>query len=291
MSGVLFVLALISLAVFGLKPGIDFTGGTLMQVSFSEGRPERIAVIEALQGQDLGSVSLQSAGDNGYLFKMKYLQEEEHQQVLSTLRQKFETDSNKVLEERLETIGPSISSDLTNRSIKVAIAIILAIVAYIAYSFRKVSKPVASWKYGVAAIVALVHDVVITMGIFALLGRFMNVEVDVPFVVAMLTVFGYSVNDTIVVFDRVRENLAKNGASDFDESVNAGLNDTLVRSLNTTCTTLLVLAALFFFGGDSIHYFSLALIIGIGLGAWSSIFVASPLLVAWNDITKRKATA
>jgi len=192
-----------------------------------------------------------------------------------------------VLEERFETIGAAISSHLRERSMYAAVAVVLAIILYIGYTFRKVSKPVQSWKYGVTAIIALFHDVIITMAVFAVLGHYAGVEVGISFVVALLTIMGYSVNDTIVVFDRIRENLIKRGSDQFDETVNMGVKQSITRSLNTSLTTLLVLVALFVFGGESIHYFSLTLIVGIVVGTYSSIFLASPLLVEWANYKKR----
>jgi preprotein translocase subunit SecF len=323
-SGALVALSVIFLMVFGLKPGIDFTGGSLMEISFSQERPAIEEMREVFADNTYGNVLVQSAGDTGYLFKMRFLTEDEHQTVLEDLRAKFEvlgeesdenvgftiegdsemsvkdlvidtadTDAvtstelavvteNRLLEERFETIGPAVSAHLKERSTKAAIAVLIAIVAYIAYAFRKVSKPIKSWKYGVTAVIALFHDVLITMGVFALLGRYAGVEIDIPFVVALITILGYSVNDTIVVFDRVRENLIRQGYDDFEGVVNRGVNETLMRSLNASVTTLLVLVALYAFGGASIHYFALALIIGIGFGTYSSIFLASPLLVVWQ---------
>lgn len=286
-SSLLVVASLGALIAFGLKPGIDFTGGTLMQVQFSETRPE-IADVQASLAQlpTLGSVQVQPTDNNAHILKFRFVTEDERQEVLDTLEQDFATDGNDVVQERLDVIGPSISEHLRSRALMAAIAVIVAIVFYVAYAFRTVSNAVASWKYGLTAIIALVHDVVITMGVFALLGYFFGVEVDIPFVVALLTIMGYSVNDTIVVFDRIREVQLKEKKLKFDEMIDKGVSETLVRSLNTSITTLLVLVALFLFGGDSIHYFSLALIIGIGLGTYSSIFLASPLLYEWYRIKK-----
>ena len=222
------------------------------------------------------------------IVKTRFLSEEEHQQLLDILRTNYEQGEQKVLEQRFETIGPSVSAQLKQRSMKAVVVVCIAIIIFIAYSFRKVSKPIASWKYGIIAVIALIHDVTITAGVFAFLGRFMNVEVDIPFVVALLTILGYSVNDTIVVFDRVRENLIRRNAEHFDETINFAVNETMARSINTTLTTLFPLATLFFFGGETIKYFSLALWIGIFLGAYSSIFVASPLLVTWNKFASRR---
>lgn len=355
-SGLLFVSSIVLLFVFGLKPGIDFTGGSLLEIKFRDQRPDINQMQEVLQGIDsleLGSVLTQPSGDDKMLLRMRFLSEDEHQSILLAIREEFgnmnseqampddsqestlieenggiggaikedlkpelielDTESEAIegvnfelpaedvmvdahteeqtapaiLEERFETIGPSISSHLRERAIYAAIAVVMAIILYVGYAFRKVSKPVKSWKYGVAAIIALIHDVIITMAIFALLGRFAGVEIDIPFVVALLTIMGYSVNDTIVVFDRVRENLIKRGSDKFAETVNLGVNQTITRSINTSLTTLLVLLALFFFGGDSIHYFSLTLILGIIFGTYSSVFLASPLLVAWERLKHR----
>lgn len=301
-SAALFVLSAIALIVYGLKPGIDFTGGSLLEVSFREDRPQVAEVQGALQEVALDSLLIQPIGDNGYIFKMNFIDEATHQQILSTLRDSFspaETVSTSasgitiatapfVQEEKFEKIGSTVSRDLRSQATKASIIAILAIIFFIAYSFRKVTKPLPSWQYGLAAVIALVHDVVITMGVFAVLGKFWGIEVDIAFVVAILTVFGYSVNDTIVVFDRVRESLIRRGRDNFAEIVNRGVNDTLARSLNTSLTSLLVLTALFFFGGASIHYFALALIVGIALGAYSSIFVASPLLIVFHDLMEKR---
>lgn len=333
-SAIFFVASVIILAIYGLKPGIDFTGGTLLEVEFEDNRPTIADVQDVLLPLEFGQVVVQPTGEKGMILKMKFIDEEEHQQVLRTLRDAYEilpegpapteeelleqgeagvvltpldggeevvmvknddgtfteaqrvNAENKVTEQRIETIGPSISSHLRDTAFQAAFTVILAIILYVAYAFRRVSKPVSSWKYGLTAIVALVHDVTITMAVFALLGAYAGVEVDIPFVVALLTILGYSVNDTIVVFDRVRENLIKDGSEKFAQSVNKGVNQTFMRSLNTSITTLIVLSALFIFGGDSIHYFSLALIIGIILGTYSSLFLASPLLVTWHKWKK-----
>jgi preprotein translocase subunit SecF len=328
------------LATIGLKPGIDFSGGSLLEVSFSGERPEAQAMRDALAPLDLGTVAVQPAGEDGYIIKTRFVSEEEHQNVLQTIRKKFEVrgessneptpvsatvdangvitineslesdwitvggedgdaadlvdengeplPENRVIEKRVETIGASVSSHLKSRAFSTAIVVMLAIIVYVAYAFRKVSKPVKSWKFGVTAIIALIHDVTIVMGIFVLLGYYLGVEVNIPFVVALLTILGYSVNDTIVVFDRVRENLITYGYDRFEEVVNRGVNDTLVRSLNTSVTTLLVLVALFLFGGGTIKYFSLALIAGVIVGTYSSIFLASPLLVEWEKLRRKR---
>lgn len=282
-SILLVIASFVLVFTLGLKPGLDFTGGTLLEFNFSEARPQISEVQQALAPLNLGSMVLQQTGDKGYLLKTQYIDETQHQNVLTNLRKSFEKGNNKVLENKIETIGPSVSSELKAQAVKMGIAVVIGIVLYIAYSFRKVSRPIASWKFGVAAVVALVHDVIITVGIFVLLGHYFGVEVDIAFVVAMLTILGYSVNDTIVVFDRIREKLIRSSSKVFAETVNIAVNETIARSINTSLTVMLTLLALFFYGGSSIHYFSLALIIGVFFGTYSSIFVASSLLVSWEE--------
>jgi len=287
-SALIFIISVIAIIIYGLKAGIDFKGGSLLEVSFQGERPVPAEIRQLVEKANFGSAVAQPTGNEAMIIKTRFLNEDEHQALLAELRNKYENEKEKVLENRFETIGPAISSQLKKRSTGAAIAVLIGIIVYVAYAFRRVAKPVASWKYGIIAIVALVHDVFITMGIFAILGRYLGVEVGTPFVVALLTILGYSVNDTIVIFDRIRENLIKKGADDFAETVNVAVNQTFARSINTTLTTLLVLFALFFFGGETIKYFSLALLIGIFLGAYSSIFVASPLLVEWNNWSIRR---
>ncbi len=280
------VTSLVLVAVLGLKPGIDFTGGSLMEISFSSNRPDNSKVDEVLKTLDFKDNVIQRSGSKEIIVRTKFLDETDHQKMLSALKKEFNKDDNKITENRFETIGASVSKHLRTRAIWAVIFVVLAIVSYVAYAFRKVARPVASWKYGILAIVALVHDVMFVLAIFAILGKTMGVEVNIPIVVALLTVLGYSVNDTIVVYDRIRENLLKTRWEDFGEVVNKGLNQSLMRSINTTLTTLLPLTALYFVGGASIHYFALALIIGIASGAYSSIFIASPLLVLIENRNK-----
>lgn len=284
-SGLITIVCVVFLAIWGLKPGIDFTGGSLLELSFTT-RPETAEIKNVFDGLGLKNTSIQKAGDYGIIARTNFLTEEEHQRVLSGVQARLQTAENQVHEESFQTIGSSISKQLKSKALWAGSFVLLGIIGYVAYAFRKVSRPVASWKYGALAIVALSHDVLLVMGVFAILGRFFNVEVDTAFVVAILTVLGYSVNDTIVVYDRIRENLQRHGGDNFADVVNMGLNQTLMRSINTTFKTLLPLFALFFIGGASIHYFVLALLIGIASGAYSSIFIASPLLVVvynWQE--------
>ena len=287
-SGILFITSVVLLSTLGLKLGIDFTGGTLIQLRFAGERPALQEMQNTVDALALGSVLVQPADEDSYILKLQFIGEDDHQLLLTSVRDAFQTEESQVFEDSIETIGPSISSDLRSRSIKAGIGVIVAIILFVAYAFRKVSRPVSSWKFGVTAIIALLHDVIITMGVFAVLGKYMGVEVGIPFVVAMLTILGYSVNDTIVVFDRVREKLIKKGSDRFAETVNAGVNETIPRSINTSVTTLLVLFGLCIFGGESVRFFALSLIIGIILGTYSSLFLASPLLVSWEQLRNRK---
>jgi preprotein translocase subunit SecF len=274
-SGVAAVISVIFLIMWGLKPGIDFTGGSLMELRFAENRPvaDEIKAVFVKSGLE---VSTQNSGEKILIVRTSFLDENKHQEILTNLK---EVTTGDITEISFETVGPTISQQLKQRAWMAIVLVSLGIIIYIAYAFRKVSRPVASWKYGLLAVIALIHDLLIVIGVFALLGHFYGIEVNTPFVVALLTVLGYSVNDTIVVYDRIRENLLRRREDDFGVLVNAGLNQTLWRSVNTSFTTLLTLFALYFFGGSTIHSFVLALLIGIASGAYSSIFIASPLLV------------
>jgi preprotein translocase subunit SecF len=287
-SGALFVASIVALVIFGLKPGNDFTGGSLLEVKFPGNLPANVEIQTTLASLNLNQITVQPTSNGSVMLKMRNLTEGEHQTVLATLRGKYETKDSKVMEVRFETIGPAVSATLKQRTLWAIILVIVAHIVYIAYAFRRVSKPVASWKYGMVAELAMIHDVVITMGVFAVLGHYFNVEVDIPFVVALLTILGYSVNDTIVIFDRIRENVIRHSVDNFPETINRAINETFGRSINTTLTTLITLTALFVFGGETIKYFSLALLVGIFLGAYSSIFVASPLLVEWFNWDNHK---
>ncbi|MEI6288655.1 MAG: protein translocase subunit SecF [bacterium] len=304
-SFAMFVIGAGSLAIWGLKPGIDFTGGSLLQVKFTNiQRPTSDTAVATLKDLNIGDISAQPAGDSEMLFRFKTVDEDTHQKILSALSKKFsyettvdvtangtttkaKAQASAVQEQSFETVGPVIGKEL-GVSARNAIALAsIAIILYIAYTFRKVSRPVVSWKYGVSAVVALLHDLIITAGFFAVLGHFFNVEIDSMFISAMLTILGFSVHDTIVVFDRTRENLSKHYSGSFEEVVNDSVNQTIARSINTSLTTLLVLTALYLFGGRSIANFALALIFGITIGTYSSIFVASPLIVSWHNLDKK----
>ncbi len=277
-SGILMVASIVALSIWGLRLGIDFSGGSLLEVSYSTDRPDLHTMEQSLAEFELESLKIQPAGEHEYILRFEEIDEDTHQNIFS----KLQTEDNELTENRFEAIGPSIGNELKTKAIQSIIIVLLFIVIYIAYAFRKVSKPVASWKYGISAIIALVHDILIITGIFAALGYFFRVEVDSLFVTALLTILGFSIHDTIVTFDRTRENLIKNKDESFDDIVNISVNQTIVRSLNTSITTLFVLLAIYIFGGETIKNFVLALILGVVIGTYSSIFIASPLLSMWH---------
>ncbi|MSU75072.1 MAG: protein translocase subunit SecF [Candidatus Magasanikbacteria bacterium] len=281
--------SLAALVVWRLEPGIDFTGGSLLELSFSANRPSSEAIKPLFTEAGFNDTVVQKSGDQKMIVRTNFLSEEQHQAILKNIRGQFGKNGAEIREERFETIGSAVSSQLRQRAIWAIIAVSLGIVLYMAYAFRKVSRPVASWKYGTVAVLAMIHDIILVLGVFAVLGHFKGVEVDIAFVVALLTVLGFSVNDTIVVFDRVRENLQLRKSDDFSTMVNNGLNETLMRSINTTLTVLIPLGALYFLGGPTIHYFALALFIGMASGAYSSIFIASPLLAMVEKWQRRVA--
>ena len=284
LSGIMIGVSIFALVAFGLKQGIEFTGGTLMAVRFEQDRPSAADASDALSQAvpDLGSITAQPAGDKDMQFRYKSVTEEQHQVLLKALNDKY----GKVDELRFDAIGPVIGEELRKKSIQGLVIVLLAILAYIAYSFRRVTAPVPSWQYGLITVFTAFHDVIVPIGVFALLGHFYGWEIGTPFVAAILTIMGYSIQDTIVVLDRVRENLLRSDLS-FSELVDMSVRQTFLRSFNTSMTTLLCLTAIFIFGGSSLHEFTLALIIGIGVGTYSSIFVASPLLVTIEK-AKRK---
>lgn len=284
-SGILILGSLVCLVIFGLKPGIDFTGGSILEVEYRETRPSNQEIRDALAGLDLGEFSVQPTGERGLILRMKEIQEETRQEIIGKLREGRNNDG--IEELRFESIGPVIGRELREKTGMVIILSLTAILLYIAVAFRKLSFPAKSWQYGLVSLVALLHDALIPLGIFSLLGRFYEIQITIPVVVALLTVLGYSINNTVVVFDRIRENILMKVGKDYQETVDASLNQTLARSINTSLTTLFVLVAIFFFGGETLKYFSLMLILGIIAGTYSSFFLASPLLVAWLKWKKK----
>ncbi|MBU0732236.1 protein translocase subunit SecF [Patescibacteria group bacterium] len=280
-SMALIAVTLVAAIMYGFNLGIDFTGGSLLYVEYPDGRPSVEEVEEqASSVPDLGEANIQTTGDNGIILKMGFISNEQRQEVMEALPG--------AEEQSFESIGPVIGEELKRKSWIAILLVLIGIVGYLSWAFRGVSKgPVPSWMYGVAALGALAHDVIITLGVFLIIGHFFGVELNIMFITAILTVLGYSVNDTIVVFDRIREGLKTSHQDTFEGVVNEAVNHTITRSLNTSLTTLFVLAALFLFGGETIKYFVLALMVGIITGTYSSIFIASPLLLWGAKVLKR----
>jgi preprotein translocase subunit SecF len=275
-SGTLMILSVVSLFVWGLKFGIDFTGGTSMEIQFAASVPATQDVSQVLADQNLKSLNFQPAQNNSLFIRYGSETDSVNQAVATALADKY-PDSKQL---SVNYVNSTISNELKTKSLWALLFAVVGIMAYIAWAFRKVSRPVESWKYGAGAVIALIHDVFITIGVFSILGHFFGIEVGIPFIAALLTILGFSVHDTIVVYDRTRENLLRSSSKEkFPEIVNRSLNETLVRSINTSMTVLITLLAIFIFGGVSIKDFSLALLVGIFFGTYSSIFIASALLV------------
>lgn len=279
-SIVLVVLSILSMVFFGFKVGIDFKGGALTEVVYDNTRPTQEELNLSLESLGYGTVLLQPTGDLGYIVKSRDLSEVEHALLLKTLAQ----DGQATLKEvSFNSVGPSVGKELTRKAIFALVFVSLGIILFIAYAFRKVSEPVSSWKYGLIAIATLLHDVIIPTGLFVIFSQYFGVELDTLFVVAVLTILGLSVSDTIVIFDRIRENLRFNQENkivmEFSVVVGKSLEQSFVRSLSTSITVILALIALVLFGPVSTKYFALMLTAGMFFGTYSSIFLASPLLV------------
>lgn len=276
-SGAIIVAAFVALAVCGLNFGIDFTGGSLLQVNAPATNVE--ALRDVVHNGGFDSVVQKGEGDT-YFIRLAPITEAQHQTLLTAVQ----LVSPAATETRFDTVGPVIGDQLKSASLKATLLMLALITVYVAWAFRKVTRPVASWKYGVVTMISAFHDVIIPLGVFAVLGKVFGYQIDLAFVAAMLTILGYSINDTIVVLDRTRENLLRHRHKEtsFGDVVNTSVMETLARSMNTTFAALLPLLAVFIVGGATTRSFVLALIIGMLSGAYSSIFVASPLLVEWE---------
>ena len=281
-SILLMAAAVAALAVYGLNLGVDFRGGSVLEISFKD-RPsvdQLTTALGTLKIPALTDAAINPSGDHDIIIKSGPLTEGEHQQVLTALKKAL--PKAEVRELRFDSIGPAIGEELRTASVWAIVVSLIAIALYIALVFRAMARTLSPWVMSFATMVALAHDVLLPLGVFAVLGHVAGAEISAVFVAAILTIMGYSISDTVVVFDRVRENIVRGRmAKDtpFAQVVHQSIMQTLVRSINTNITTLLSLVAIYFFGGPSIRYFALALIIGIFSGAYSSIFVASPILV------------
>ncbi len=288
-SGLLVGASVLAIAILGVNLGIDFTGGAITEIVYTEEVVEVDNLKDGLDSLELGNYTIQKTGDSGIILRTKNLTEQERLSVMSTLSV---NNTVQLEEKRYNSIGPVIGEELKNKAWLAIFAVIIAIILFVAFAFRKVAEigkeTVSSWKLGFVAIMALVHDILIPTGVFVVLGSiFIDYQIDVLFVTALLAILGFSVNDTIVVFDRVRENIKnRKGGEKFEDTVEKSLKQTIARSINTSLTTLFVLLFLFFMGGETTKHFALVLAIGVIAGTYSSIFLASPMLVTLNKFKK-----
>jgi len=276
-SAVVIIPGIFSLVRFGLKPSIDFTGGTLAEYKFEQ-EVNKETVKEVLEKNDYQVNSIQSSGENTYLLRLPPIENNQDLKIKEVLQNEL---GEAPLELRFETVGPTLGKELL---IKTIVAIILAagfIMSYVAWRFKDA-------KFGVCAILAMFHDSLVLIGSFSLLGHFLNVEVDTLFVTAVLTVLSFSVHDTIVVYDRIRESQKLYPKADFEDLANKAVTETMSRSLNNSLTIIFMLLALFLLGGTTIKWFVLALLIGTISGTYSSPFNAVPLLVVWHRVKGKK---
>lgn len=284
-SAILVLISILGIVLFGLKLGIDFLGGSLFKFYFKEQKPS-IEELELFfkQALNISDIKITYDFQNNYYFaRMPHLSNDEYNKLKNELQNKYSSYE----ELSFQSIGPSVGKELRKKAFMGIILVLVGISLYIIYAFRRVYWPVQSWKYGLITLITLFHDVIIPTGFLAFLGKFFGIEIDTNFVVALLVIMGFSVHDTIVVFDRIRENLLfSKSKNDFENIVNASVNQTLARSINTSLTLVLVLIALYFWGPITLRYFILTFLIGVVAGTYSSIFVASPLLVIWRGKKK-----
>ncbi len=282
-SLLLFLASFVSLVVFGLTPGIEFPGGSILEVEYEEERPGLNEIENVLLDVGVRDANIQLIGEKGVIIRTDMADEEIHREIMGAL--------DGVKEQQFEAIGPAVGDELRNASfIAIVVASILVII-YIAISFREEDDSINSFKYGaVATGIAFLHDIFIIVGIFAVLGYLYGVQFTIPVAVALLTTLGYSINDTVVIFDRIRENLRKNksGKDSLEKIIDSSLNQTAGRSLGTSVTTLCVLFSLLFLAGSTLYFFVLALIIGVVLGTYSSLFLAGGLVLDWNNLTDKR---
>ena len=283
-SIILVCLSVVSIFTWKLNLGIDFSGGTIIELSAAGLSTKTSEITAAGESAGVKVESISTSGNDKLIIRTKNLESDEHNHLLNVFKEKVDKNISEV---SYQSIGPVVSKDITNKAIWSIIVASIAIILYVAYAFRKVSKPLSSWQFGVTAVVALLHDLLITTGFVSIVGHFFSfMQVDALFITALLTIMGFSVHDTIVVFDRLRENMIKNPGKKIETLANDSILQTISRSINTSLTTIFVLVALYLLGGQSISHFVLTLIAGITFGTYSSIFIATMLLVSWNNFSK-----
>lgn len=289
LAGLIVAGSIGAIVYFGLPLSIDFTGGSLVEVSYTDTRPALEEIKAQILNAGFEAASVRESGENALVIRTSTLSPSEHDALLTALS---ENNTLALTELRFNSIGPSLGSELAVKALYALLAVIASIVIYIAWAFRKVSRPVSSWIYGLTVVLILIHDVLVPAGVYAVFAHFTGAQVDSLFVVALLAILGYSVNDTIVIFDRVREHLKwnqeKNQTEPFEETVGKSIMETLGRSINTSVTVVLALLALVFFGSSVTVNFSLLLLIGVVAGTYSSILVAAPLLIPFAKVFVKK---
>jgi preprotein translocase subunit SecF len=285
-SGILIVGALISIFIFGFRLGIDFTSGSLWQLKIPGTNITEVQdFFKSDVKVDLSSISYDEVSQS-YSLTFKEITDSERQSYFGILKNKF---GNGLEDLDFWSISPSVSTELKNQSAAAIVMVVLLISFYVAFAFRKVSRPISSWKYGIITLLTLAHDAIIPAGVLAVLGNYYGITIDTNFIVALLVVVGFSVHDTIVVFDRIRENLLlSRGRESLENIVNKSVNETMRRSINTSLTLITVLVVLFFLGPVSLKYFVLTILVGTIVGTYSSIFIASPLLVVSEKLSRKK---
>lgn len=276
-SGLVIIPGLFSIFKWGFKPSIDFTGGTLLEIRLEKSPQNSDALKKYFEDQKVTIGSIQTSGPNTYLIKSKEFDKDTNNKIQENIAK----DYGKVDELRFDSVGPILGQELLEKTFIGALIAILGILSYVAYSFKNI-------KFGLSAVFALVHDVIVVTGIFSLLGHFKGIEVDSLFVTAILTTMSFSVHDTIVVFDRIRESVKKNPALPFDIQINKAVTETMVRSLNNSLTIIFMLTALFLLGGETVKWFVFALLIGTISGTYSSPATATPVLYLLDKLEKRK---
>ncbi len=275
LSALVLVPGMFYLLRFGLKPSIDFTGGALIEVKLK--KAVEMEELKKTVEKEIEVGSLQTSGANTYLFKLKPIDKTKNEQIIKKL-----TDTYGSTEElRFETVGPILGVELLHKTLIGSVIAMVVILLYVAWAFKNV-------RFGVSAIIALLHDLLVVIGAFAILGHVLGIEVDVLFVTALLTTMSFSVHDTIIVFDRIRELQKKSTGLTFTEQVDQALTTTMGRSLNNSLTIIFMLLALFLLGGSSVKWFVFALLVGTISGAYSSPFVATPILYVWHELRDKK---
>lgn len=276
-----------ALIFFNLTLAIDYTGGSLLELSLSK-IISKDEIKEITHNNNFENTTITPVGESGVLIRSKPVDQVKKNNLIENIRSKY--INNTITELSFETIGPTVSSDLIRKSIFSVIIASIGIIAYIAFAFRKLPDKRMSLRFGATAVIALLHDIIVTIGGFAIVSHFIGWEVDSLFITALLTVMGFSVHDTIVVFDRIRENTKRYPDKIFSEIVNISVVQTFARSLNTSLTILISLGTLLLMGGNTLRPFIFTLFIGIFVGTYSSIFIASPMVVVWQNFINKRLT-